>query len=138
MKRRTYLGTIGGTVAIVSGCLSGASTDRHTTDSKRTNRLKLLLENEVTNAITAEVSVTPADGSTESDEDTTEEPVLDKKYELDATSTKEVSLSAAPTEYVVSASMPDGPVESIWEHQWNVVSENSQTITFSENGVDFS
>lgn len=128
MKRRRYLGAFGVNVAITaaSGCLSsmpGANTDA---SKKGTVELK----NKMDKSVTARVKVSP--------ENKSEEPVLEEEYDLNPNNTKEEIIERKTSKYVVSSSMPNGPVESIFKHKWNVELDSSLTITFNNKGVHFS
>lgn len=85
------------------------------------------LRNELDDAVTVDVSVVPADAN---------DPVVDDRYDLDAGETRTVSVAGSGP-FQVAASMVDGPVESIFEHEWDAEADPTLAVSFRDSGVQY-
>ncbi len=120
--RRTVVGVAGAAVVSTAGCLRASIGDENSNGEPT-----MELRNELTEAVTAEVTVVPTDAT---------DPVVDDRYDLDAGGTRTVTVAKRGS-FRVSTSMVDGPVESIFEHQWNADADPTLTVTVHDSGVSY-
>lgn len=67
----------------------------------------------------------------------TEEKIWENTYELEKEEMKEVEIDVEPDKYELWAAMPDGPVESIFIHDWRAGREPSVTVRYYSSDVTF-
>ncbi|MFB6235543.1 MAG: hypothetical protein ABEH81_06735 [Halopenitus sp.] len=58
-------------------------------------------------------------------------------YELDDGERRTIDVQIEPGEYVLQCWMPDGPVETLFGHEWSTATEPSLQIRFHAGGIEF-
>lgn len=134
MKRRHLL--IGATTVIAG--LAGCASDDGTAQTEAATRTpeqntpsppyNLTLINDVGKEIEVSVEVRTK---------TSDEVLWSDNYDLSDGEQRDVDVQINPGEYVLRCWMPDGPVETLFGHEWSTTDEPSLSIRFSSSGVEF-
>lgn len=77
------------------------------------------------------------DASIEVQRQTLEEPVWAGSYQLTDGAKRDVEVEIEPGEYVLRCWMPDGPVETLFGHEWHTAEEPSLRVGLHDGGVEF-
>jgi hypothetical protein len=132
-RRRVLLGA----TAVVSG-LAGCSSGDGTAPTKTPTRTpdqdtssppyQLILINDTGEDVDASVEVRTQ---------TPDEAVWTNTYELEDGEQRDLDVELEPGEYVLWCLMPDGPVETLFGHEWTPTDEPRLTIRFLSSSVSF-
>lgn len=77
------------------------------------------------------------DASIEVQRQAPEEIVWTESYQLTDGAKRDVEVEVEPGEYVLRCWMPDGPVETLFGHEWNTAKEPSLRVRLHDGGVEF-